>query len=225
MSRTQLLSTILVASLSAQNSLVTLEEPGLQAMANTAGQTVPAPARSSAQFRATLGVTFHSPGGFAAVVDHGPLTPSAPNILGDSTSAGALTFAEPIVVRFWDSVDPTKEGVTTCFRARGDLWTLGSGRGLVPTAPIGIDRKVEAGREGDHRVSITFKYGKRFAWQALDARWDPEPHGMSFTIHRLDEGTLIDRGDFLAWELATVDDIVAEFGVRMQGRVPEPKLR
>lgn len=122
---------LLLATVSAQTNLVTFQEPGLVAMSNSSGVTVPAAARLSTQFLTTFGVTFTSNGGFVAVVNHGAATPSAPNIIGGTTAAGALNYLQPITVRFFDPTDPTQPATTDGFRIRGDLSVLNSGTGTV----------------------------------------------------------------------------------------------
>lgn len=124
-------SALLLTALSAQTDKVTFQEPGLVAMSNSAGSIVPATARLSTQFLTTLGVTFSSTGGFVAVVNHGASTPSAPNIVGGTTAAGALSYLQPITVRFFDPADPTEPATTDWFRVRGDLVPLNTGTGTV----------------------------------------------------------------------------------------------
>ena len=117
--------------LSAQTNLITFQEPGLVAMANAPAQLVPAASRLSTHFLATLGITFGSGAGFVAVVNHGAATPSAPNLIGGTTAAGALNYLQPITLRFFDPANTTQPATTDWFRVRGDLSVLNSGTGTV----------------------------------------------------------------------------------------------
>lgn len=121
----------LVPVVAAQNTLLTFEEPGLTAMGNAPGSPVPAAARLADQRLASHGVRFRSNGGFCAVVVHGGATPSVPNILGGTTASGALGYAQPVTIQFFDPADTNVPAVTDFFRVRGGLSTLGSGSGTV----------------------------------------------------------------------------------------------
>lgn len=118
---------LLFSDLSAQTLLITFEEPGLTAMANSAGSIVPQGARVSNQFLASHGVSFESDGGFVAVVNHGPMTPSVPNVIGGTATNGALNYSRPITLRFFVPTDPSQPGTTDFVRVRGDLIPLGTG--------------------------------------------------------------------------------------------------
>ena len=161
---------LLLATLSAQTNLITFEEPGLTAMSNAAGQVVPAASRLSTQFLATLGITFSSNGGFVAVVNHGGLTPSAPNLIGGTNAAGALGYTQPITLCFFDPAAPTQPATTDWFRVRGDLLPLNSGTGTVqayavdgtllgsqtlPDVAPGMVFTLAFAAPGIHRVVIT----------------------------------------------------------------------
>ena len=122
---------LLLTAAPAQTNKVNFQEPGLVAMSNSAGSIVPAAARVSTQFQATLGVTFSSTGGFVAVVNHGTFTPSPPNVIGGTTATGALNYFQPITVRFVDPTDPTQPATTDWFSVRGDLVPLNTGTGTV----------------------------------------------------------------------------------------------
>ena len=128
---------LLLAAVPAQTNLITFQEPGLVAMGNGSGQIVPAAARLSTQFLTTLGVTFTSSSGFVAVVNHGAATPSAPNLIGGVTAAGALSYLQPITLRFFDPSAPGQAATTDWFRIRGDLNELNSGTGTVQA--FGVD--------------------------------------------------------------------------------------
>jgi len=120
-----------LAAATAQTNLITFQEPGLVAMPNSPGALVPAAARLSTQFRATLGVTFSAAGGFVAVVNHGAATPSVPNVIGGTSPSGALAYLQPITLRFFDPAAPTEPATTDWFRVRGDLNALNAGTGTV----------------------------------------------------------------------------------------------
>ena len=124
-------SLLLLSPSFAQNTVITFEEPGLTAMSNSPGVSVPVAARLADQHLASRGVRFSSTGGFCAVAVHGGATPSVPNILGGTTAAGALAYAQPITIRFFDPADTTQPAVTDFFRVRGDLTPLNTGTGTV----------------------------------------------------------------------------------------------
>jgi hypothetical protein len=158
------------ATLAAQTNRISFQEPGLVAMANAPGQIVPAAARLSTQFLATLGISFQSNSGFVAVVNHGGATPSAPNLIGGTTAAGALGYLQPITIRFFDPTAPTEPATTDWFRVRGDLSVLGTGTGTVqayavdgtllgsqtlPDVSPGMVFTLSLAQPGIHRVVIT----------------------------------------------------------------------
>lgn len=124
---TLLTAALVLPLLPAQNLLITFEEAGIVAMGNSPGAAVPAASRVSDRFLPSHGVSFRSTGGFVAVVIHGANTPSPPNIIGGTTAAGALSYQQPITIRFFDPNDTTQPGVTDFLRVRGDLTPLGTG--------------------------------------------------------------------------------------------------
>lgn len=159
-----------VPAVAAQNTLLTFEEPGITAMSNSPGAIVPVAARLADQRLASHGVRFRSNGGFCAVAVHGAATPSVPNILGGTTTAGALGYAQPITIQFFDPADTTKPAVTDYFRVRGDLSALGSGTGTVqafavdgrllgsqtlPDVAPGMTFTLAFSAPGIHRVVVT----------------------------------------------------------------------
>lgn len=109
------------AGATAQNNIVTFEEPGLVAMPNTAGAPVPILSQVTDQFLGTLGVRFMSSGGFVAVVNHGPQTPSAPNIIGATSAAGNLDYGAAITATFWLPSSSSTAASTSFVQVRGDL--------------------------------------------------------------------------------------------------------
>jgi PEP-CTERM motif len=113
----------------AQASTITFEEPGLVAMSNSPGAAVPIGAQLSNQFLSTLGASFTSGAGFAAVVDHGfpSLTPSPPNIIGGTTAGGLLDYSAPIGVSFFTPANTSIVATTSFVSVLGDLFGLGSG--------------------------------------------------------------------------------------------------
>jgi len=120
---------LLTASAAPAANLITFEEPVVSAMSNSPGASVPAGARLSAQYLGTLGVSFTSTGGYAAVVDHGfpSLTPSGHNIIGGTNANGELDYASPIKATFFDPANGTTKATTNFVRVLGDLYGLGSG--------------------------------------------------------------------------------------------------
>lgn len=118
---------LLWSNLAAQTLLITFEEPGITAMSNIPGAIAPQGARVSNQYLASHGASFESDGGFVAVVNHGTLTPSVPNVIGGTASNGALNYSRPITIRFFVPTDPSQPATTDFVRVRGDLNALGSG--------------------------------------------------------------------------------------------------
>lgn len=167
---TLVLFSLAPSALFAQNHVITFEEPGLVAMANSPGALVPAASRLADQFLATLGISFRAPGGFVAIVNHGAATPSVPNIIGSTTTSGQLNYSQAITIRFFDPTNPTLPAVTDFFRVRGDLTPLNSGTVtlnafavddaplgtvVVPDAPPGAVVTFSATIPGMHRVVLT----------------------------------------------------------------------
>lgn len=114
---------------SASVNLITFEEPGIVAMANAPGTPVPVGARISNQFLATLGASFTSGAGYAAVADHGfpSLTPTPPNLLGGTNADGTLDYSAPISVSFYDPTNTGNQATTDHVKVLGDLFGLGFG--------------------------------------------------------------------------------------------------
>lgn len=100
---------------------VDLHFDNIPGMTNAVGAVVPTASRLSSQLIATHGVSFSSQGGFVAVVNHGALTPSVPNILGGSTTNGTLSYATGVTFAFFDPAHPTVQATTDFVRIRGDL--------------------------------------------------------------------------------------------------------
>jgi hypothetical protein len=114
---------------SASVNLITFEEPGLTAMSNSVGAAVPVGAQLSNQFLGTLGASFSSGAGYAAVVNHGfpSLTPTPPNLIGGTTAAGTLDYTAAISVAFFDPANTANQATTDHVKVLGDLFGLGSG--------------------------------------------------------------------------------------------------
>ncbi len=110
-------------------NLITFEEPVVTAMSNSPGLAVPAGAQLSTQYLATLGVTFSSLAGYAAVTNHGfpALTPTPPNILGGTNADGTLNYAAPITASFFDPFNTANKATTNFVKVLGELFGLGSG--------------------------------------------------------------------------------------------------
>ena len=108
------------AAAHAADHLITFEEPGLTAMSNSPGSAVPAGSQLHDQFLG-IGVSFSSGAGFVAVVNHGCCTASVPNIIGGTTSGGALSYGTPITITFFDPADTTAPGITDFVQIRGDF--------------------------------------------------------------------------------------------------------
>ena len=121
--------TLLTTASQTNATTITFEEPGLVAMSNSPGSSVPAGAQLSNQFLATLGASFSSGGGYAAVVDHGypSLTPSAPNIIGGTNAGGQLDYTAQISVSFFTPANTSIFASTNSVTVLGDWYGLGSG--------------------------------------------------------------------------------------------------
>lgn len=112
-------------------TLVTFEEPGLTGMSNSPGSAVPLASQISNQLASTLGVTFSSGGGFAAIVDHYPsnpiATPTPPNIIAGTNANGALDYSVAITASFWLPSNTAIKATTNFVQVLGDHYPLGSG--------------------------------------------------------------------------------------------------
>lgn len=151
----------------AADRLITFEEAGLTAMANSPGAAVPVASRLHDQFLATFGVSFSSGSAFVAVVDHGCCTPSGTHIIGGTTVGGALSYGTPITISFFDPANPALFGVTDFVRIRGDFTSIagtatmtafgvaGNSLGSVTANdnPLGVDLVLSVA--GIHSVSLT----------------------------------------------------------------------
>jgi hypothetical protein len=98
--------------------------PGLTAMSNSPGSTVPTSAQLSNQYEPD-GVLFGSTSPFVAVVDIGGSSASPPNSIGGVTSDGLLSYADPVIFTF---VQPgtTTAGVTTDVSITADADGIGA---------------------------------------------------------------------------------------------------
>lgn len=127
------ISVFIAASLfmaASQAATITFEESvGLVAMGNSPGSAVPTASQLTNQYLASDGVSFTSLAGYAAVVDHGAGNPSAsvPNIIGGTTSGGALDYNAPITISFFLPASTSTAAVTSFFKIQGDYFPLGSG--------------------------------------------------------------------------------------------------
>ena len=125
------LAGLLLASATTAEAATTLtfEEPGITAMSNSSGAAVPLASQLSNFYLSTFGVKFSSMGGFAAVVNHGfpALTPSPPNIIGGTNTAGQLDYSKAIFASFFSPSDGTTQATTNSVSVLGDLFGFGSG--------------------------------------------------------------------------------------------------
>ena len=111
---------LFAASSNAQPLLIDFES--IPAMSNAPGAPIPAASQLRDQFLASHGVRFSSGAAFAAVVNHGPNTPSGLNIVGGATPDGRLTYNPtfPIDATFFDATG-TVPRVVSVVSVRGDL--------------------------------------------------------------------------------------------------------
>lgn len=113
-------------------TIITFEElpGGLTAMVNAPAAAVPTSSQLTDQYLTSSGVLFTSLGGYAALVNHGSGNPTAsiPNIIGGTTSAGALDYIAPITISFFDVANTSIMATTDTFKIQGDWFPLGSGQ-------------------------------------------------------------------------------------------------
>ncbi len=111
---------LFAVSVNAQPLFIDFES--IPAMSNSPGALIPASSQLRDQFLASHGVRFTSGAAFAAVVNHGPNTPSGLNIVGGATPDGRLTYnqAFPIDAAFFDPTG-TAPRVVSVVSVRGDL--------------------------------------------------------------------------------------------------------
>ncbi len=98
-------------------------------MPNSGGAVVPAGAQLSTFYLSSLGASFSSGAGYAAVVNHGfpTLTPTPPNIIGGTNALGRLDYSVPIEVAFFDPANTTNTATTDFVQVLGDEFGFGSG--------------------------------------------------------------------------------------------------
>lgn len=109
------------ASSLATAQAVTLDFDTLPGMPNSPGTIVPAASRLSTQYLASHGVRFSSNGGFVGVVNHAPNpTTSMPNIIGGTTTTGALSYISMVTVSFFDPDNAAVFATTDFVGVRGD---------------------------------------------------------------------------------------------------------
>lgn len=124
------LAAALFMAASQATTTITFEEPvGVVAMVNSPGSAVPAASQLTNQYLVSDGVSFTSLAGHVAVVNHGAgnLSASVPNIIGGTTSGGALDYNAPITISFFLPSSTSTGAVTSFFKIQGDYIPLGSG--------------------------------------------------------------------------------------------------
>jgi len=148
-------------------------------MTNSPGAAVPVSAQLSSQFLSSLGVTFTSAGGFVAVVNHFPGIPSAtptfPNIIGGTSTAGLLDYNSPIAASFFVPSNSSVAATTNFVQVLGDRLPLGSGAATLSAfdingnllgsvsapdvGPIGTGPVLSLSFSGIHSVSFSSDNG------------------------------------------------------------------
>lgn len=160
-------------SATAGATVITFENDGGLApttMANSPGSLVPVVSQLSDEY-ISQGVLFTSLGGFAAVVNHGPNTPSPPAIIGGTNAGGALSYSAPITITFVGQNTPAINAIVSSIKVLGDLVPLGSGTVTMSafdvdgallgsttvndTGPIGTGPVLELVFAGIHRVVLS----------------------------------------------------------------------
>ena len=125
MERSAILLVVVIAFFGGAVSPVTGAEilinfDSLQGMINHPGTPVPEVSQLSDEFLTTHGVSFESESGYVAVVVHGALNISHPNVIGGVKSDGTLSYGTPIIISFFDPLNPTVKAVTNFVSIRGD---------------------------------------------------------------------------------------------------------
>lgn len=135
-------ATIVIAAMTiagqSQAALITFEEAVVTSMSNSPGTPVTGDAQLSNQYLATHGVLFSSGAGYAAVVDHGfdAYTPTAPNLIGGTSSNGNLNYAALITATFFTTANTSVFATTNSVSVLGD-W-LGANSGTVTLSAFDI---------------------------------------------------------------------------------------
>lgn len=101
----------LVSASANANTVIDFETP---AMSNSPGTPVPLANQLSNQYLASLGVSFTSGAGYAAVVCHCDFTQSGQNIIGGTNAMGNLDYSQPITATFFNTSN-LAQGATTNF--------------------------------------------------------------------------------------------------------------
>lgn len=97
------------------------------AMGNSPGTPVPLANQLSNQYLASLGVSFTSGAGYAAVVCHCGFTKSGQNIVGGTNASGLLDYNQPITATFFNTSNPLQSATTNFAKIWLDFLPLGSG--------------------------------------------------------------------------------------------------
>ncbi len=182
----------------------------LPAMGNAPGAVVPVASRLSTLYQATLGVRFSSGAAFIAVISHGAATPSAPNIIGGTTAAGALRYLEPIHATFVDPANPANPATTNFVSVRGDLLAVpgsatlrafgldGSLLGSVTAPDVSSGVLLSLSLPGIHRVEITQTSGTigmdNFTFNNVTACPAPQAYCTAGTTTNGCNATLVSTG-------------------------------
>ena len=97
------------------------------AMSNSPGSPVPVANQLSNQYLASLGVSFTSGAGFAAVVCHCGFTQSGQNIVGGTNALGNLDYSQPVTASFFNTANVTQRATTNFAKIWLDFIPLNSG--------------------------------------------------------------------------------------------------
>lgn len=166
-------------------------------MPNSPGAAVPAPSQLSTQLLSS-GVRFSSLSDYVAVVVLGLNHATSGTLgIGGTAANGALSYAAPINVSFWDPANSATKGVTNFVQIRGDLIPIAGTITMRVFDPLGALLATVTLPDGGgttltynganvHRVEITgtsatvafddLQFG---AVQAIDGVTVPEPASMA----------------------------------------------
>lgn len=119
--RTMMIAASTLVATSAIRAQTTVNFDSFTGMPNSPGSAVPAPSQLSTQLLSS-GVRFSSLSAYVAVVVLGTGHATSGTLgIGGTAANGALSYAAPIRVSFWDPANSATLGVTNFVQIRGDL--------------------------------------------------------------------------------------------------------
>ncbi len=122
-----LLAAICAISAAAPVAATTVLDFETAAMPNAGPAPVPVASQLANQYKATLGVSFSSGAGYAAVVCHCGNTKSGQNVIGGTNAGGLLDYSQPISAGFYNTANLAQLATTDFVKIWLDFIPLGSG--------------------------------------------------------------------------------------------------